>query len=314
MRTGIVTNTRITGATAAGTYASIADEDWEGHIPAKFAHHPTHEDCKDIGRQLVENHPGKNLNVILGGGSRYLLGKNTTHPITGKAGHREDGQNLFTTWTEHRKETGLPQEKYRVVHNREELIKAKDDRSLDFIFGIFSENDLSYDMERDSQKEPNLEEMTETALNLMKKNEKGFLLVIESGLIDMAHHENYGNLALYETLAFDRAVNKAKTMVSINDTLIVVTADHSQALTMNGYPLRGDNIMGVAGRDDETNKPFTTLMYSTGPGYKKNRTDAAAIDTCKNRICLLMKYRIYLTRFIFLNQLHSNTEVMRVCI
>ena len=37
--------------------------------------------------------------------------------------------------------------------------------------------------------EPSLQEMTETAIKILKKNNKGFFLMVEGGRIDHAHHE-----------------------------------------------------------------------------------------------------------------------------
>ncbi|TOF85906.1 alkaline phosphatase, partial [Vibrio parahaemolyticus] len=61
-RTGVVTSTRVTHATPAGTYAHVADRDWEcdGAISAE-----DEELCpavKDIATQLVEEEPGKSIN------------------------------------------------------------------------------------------------------------------------------------------------------------------------------------------------------------------------------------------------------------
>lgn len=43
----------------------------------------------------------------------------------------------------------------------------------------------------------------------------------------------------------NNAVELAVNMTSEEDTLIVVTADHSHVFTMGGYPSRGRNILGV---------------------------------------------------------------------
>lgn len=52
-------------------------------------------------------------------------------------------------------------------------------------------------------------------------------------------------MALDEAVRFDEAVAAAVAMTSTDDTLIVVTADHSHSLTMNGYPERGNDILGT---------------------------------------------------------------------
>lgn len=39
-------------------------------------------------------------------------------------------------------------------------------------------------------KEPRLFEMTEQAIKVLQKNEKGFYLFVEGGKIDLAHHGN----------------------------------------------------------------------------------------------------------------------------
>lgn len=65
--------------------------------------------------------------------------------------------------------------------------------------------------------------------------------------------------------------------VDLDETLVVVTADHSHVLTMNGYPKRGNDILGLADVSDVDGKPFTTLMFTNGPGYNYSSIDGKVI-------------------------------------
>ncbi|GBP74391.1 Alkaline phosphatase, tissue-nonspecific isozyme [Eumeta japonica] len=56
--TGLVTTMRVTHATPAPLYAHSANRRWECE-----ANMPKSSPCKDIARQLVEDEPGKNINV-----------------------------------------------------------------------------------------------------------------------------------------------------------------------------------------------------------------------------------------------------------
>ena len=71
-----------------------------------------------------------------------------------------------------------------------------------------------------------------------------FLSIGTGARIDHAHHDGRARVALDETVAFDEAVRVAKEMTSDDDTLIVVTADHSHAFTSGSYSSRGNDILG----------------------------------------------------------------------
>merc|ERR1719397_195488 len=98
---------------------------------------------------------------------------------------------------------------------------------------------------RGEVKEPSLTEMTRQAIIKLASSKTGFVLMVEGGRIDHAHHMNLAKKALVETLELERAVEEALSLTKREETLIIVTADHSHAITMNGYPERGNPILGV---------------------------------------------------------------------
>ena len=68
--------------------------------------------------------------------------------------------------------------------------------------------------------------------------------IVSGGRIDHAHHNSLAMKALEETMAFEEAIGRALALTSSEDTLIVVTADHSHVFTVGGYPARGQPILG----------------------------------------------------------------------
>lgn len=50
--------------------------------------------------------------------------------------------------------------------------------------------------------------MTESALKILKRNKRGFLLVVEGGMIDQAHHRGHAKRALSEVAAMDDAIKR----------------------------------------------------------------------------------------------------------
>ena len=66
----------------------------------------------------------------------------------------------------------------------------------------------------------------------------------EGGMIDKAHHKNWAKKAFEETLELEKAVKVALELTNEDETLMIVTADHSHSITMNGYPKRGNDILG----------------------------------------------------------------------
>ncbi len=70
------------------------------------------------------------------------------------------------------------------------------------------------------------------------------VIVCVGARIDWGHHANSAYTALQETIALDAAVERAFRLTRRQDTLIVVTADHSHAFSIQGYSERGQDILG----------------------------------------------------------------------
>ena len=87
--------------------------------------------------------------------------------------------------------------------------------------------------------------------------------VILAGRIDHAHHKSLARKALTETLELNKAVQKARDMTSVQDTLIVSTADHSHVFTISGYPLRGHPILGKCMQVRQGNVGWFACLLAT---------------------------------------------------
>ncbi|XP_015230834.1 PREDICTED: alkaline phosphatase, tissue-nonspecific isozyme isoform X2 [Cyprinodon variegatus] len=259
---GIVTTTRLTHATPSAAYAHCVDRDWysDNEMPPEALQ----SGCKDIARQLFENIP--NIDVLMGGGRKYMHPKNMSdveYPNQAKhSGTRNDGRNLVEEWKARMKD------KAHYVWNKNQLLSL-DPRNVDYLLGIFEPNDMSYDLERNSDTDPSLTEMVDVAIKILKKNPNGFYLLVEGGRIDHGHHEGKAKQALHEAVEMDRAIGRADLLTSTLDTLTVVTADHSHVFSFGGYTHRGSTIFGLAPMSSDIDqKPFTSILYGNGPGYK----------------------------------------------
>ena len=272
LSTGVVTTARLTHATPGACYAHTADRDWEAD--ADLLQDARQNNFPDIARQLIEFSYGDGLEVALGGGRTKFISNQTIDPeYDNRKGERLDGRDLPKEWTTKYKNSDY-------VWNKQQF-DAIDPKKTKHLLGLFETSHLQYEHDRrnDRAGEPSLTEMTTKAIDVVSNNKKGYFLMVEAGRIDHAHHDGNAFRALTDTIELSNAVRAALSKVNLNETLIVVTADHSHTFTMAGYPVRGNNILGLVREVDnngmleekpkgDTNKmPYTTLGYANGEGY-----------------------------------------------
>ncbi|WP_283936049.1 alkaline phosphatase [Acinetobacter sp. VT 511] len=95
------------------------------------------------------------------------------------------------------------------------------------VLGLFADGGLDKLIDRTAAT-PSLAEMTNTAIDRLSSNDKGFFLMVEGSQIDWAGHDNDIVGAMSEmddfAAAFQAAIDFAK---KDGETLVVATADHS---------------------------------------------------------------------------------------
>lgn len=278
LATGIISTARITHATPAATYAHVPNRNWESdaQLPAAAAA----AGCRDIARQLVEFSHGDGIEVVLGGGRAPFLPADMADPEYPEVnGIRADGRNLIEAWQQ-----ANPSGRY--VWNQagfDSLSAAMDGPVL----GLFEPSHMQFEADRadDAAGEPSLAEMTGFAIDKLARAGSGYFLMVEGGRIDHAHHAGNAYRALGDTLAMADAVQAAMNLTDPADTLILVTADHSHTMTISGYPRRGNPILGKVETPlgelatDLKGRPYTTLGYANGPGFRETLPDLRNVDT-----------------------------------
>lgn len=281
MGTGVVSTARITHATPAGAYAHTPNRNWESSAT-------TPDDaqalgCQDIASQLVAMPFGDGIDVILGGGRREFMPTEMSDPeYPNKQGARDDGRNLIDEWL-------AADSNRRYAWNGDTIAQwlAAPEPLSGQLMGLFEPSHMQYeaDRARDPGKEPSLRDMTALAVKQLSAKKEGYFLLVEAGRIDHAHHFSNAFRALGDTVALSEAVQWVVDNVDLSETLILVTADHSHTMTISGYPRRGNPILGTVEMEpgkpmlDATGKPYTTLSYANGPGYRKRRPDLSDVDT-----------------------------------
>jgi alkaline phosphatase len=209
MAIGIVTNTEVEDAT-----------------PAAMVAHTRRRAAYD---EIVEQFFAARPDVLMGGGSANFLPQSA-------GGKRKDDIDYVARF----RDAGYP-----IATTKAELdaVSAKSDTGK--LLGLFASGNMDGALDRKLLKggsvrkfpdQPDLTDQVEAALKVLAKNDAGFFLMVESGLIDKYAHLLDMERAVYDTIMLDNAVRLAREWARTrgDDTLILVVSDHNHPNSLVG--------------------------------------------------------------------------------
>jgi len=204
----------------------VSDAELQDATPgAMVAHTRRRADKQYIADQLLAS----KAEVILGGGAAYF------YPQSAKGSKRKDENNLIDAF----KTDG-----YQVALTKQELIAAAENKNTKKLFGVFHPDNMDGSLDRLFLKkntvsqypnQPDLTEMTQSAIDVLSRNPNGFFLMVEAALIDKFNHPLDWERAAFDTIMLSNAVQVAKDFAKTHpDTLIIVTPDHTHSGSISG--------------------------------------------------------------------------------
>ena len=225
--TGLVTDTKLTDPTSAAFYAHPADGN----------------DVEKIAAEFVD---GAKIDIAMGGGAAQFL------PAP-KGGERQDGRDLLLE---------LRGNGFDILRTRSEL-EAVPAWRRPKLFGAFKNAELAFANQVEERgRQPSLSDMVRRGIQLLQYNARGYLLVIDAGLMRKAAQENNGERTLMQTLELDRAVAVARRYAGQKSTIIVCGDVAIGGMNLNGFPFRQDSGIALLGLNS-AGQPWIT--WATGP-------------------------------------------------
>jgi alkaline phosphatase len=170
------------------------------------AHHYSRKDYKSISSQMAY----QNLDVMFGGGNDFVS---------------DDMKNHFDT---------------RNIKYIKDDIAGFRALKREKAWALFGDRELPYDLDRDKNVIPSLEEMTSKAIDILSQNKNGFFLMVEGSKVDWAAHANDVVGCITEFIAFDNAVGAAIDFAKKDgNTTVIVLPDHGNSgFSIGNYNLK----------------------------------------------------------------------------
>jgi alkaline phosphatase len=223
---GLVTNTRVSDATPASFITHVVNRSKENDI------------CDQYVKSDVE--------VLFGGGLRNWLPKSINHEDSKEykkyaslipkhiklSSKRNDEKDIIDL----AKKSG-----YEVLFSKDQLNRSRSEKVLGLFASSYMPDVLTHRAakEEGSEQVPSLTEMTAKALEILSRDDDGFFLVVESGLIDLASHFNDAGALLHEMLELDRTIGAVLSWMEHNpNSILIVTADHGTGAFTFAYSRR----------------------------------------------------------------------------
>jgi alkaline phosphatase len=184
--------------------------------------------------------------VLMGGGAEYFL------PASVPGGKRKDGKDLIAAFRV---------KGHTIARNTAELKAASGTKLL----GLFADEDMDFDVDRDPAKEPSTAEMAAAAINtLARQSPNGFVLLVENENTDTAGHANDAASLMRALWAFDDAVKVALEFQRRSpDTLLIITGDHETGGFSPTYALKDLSRLSSANRFYAGDEQFRMLERIT---------------------------------------------------
>ena len=200
MSIGHKTNNGMTGMTPDGTRMSTVMEAAKsagkriGLVTTAAVHDATpaafaaHAKSRREAQAIVDQFLALEPDVLLGGGRDFFLPKGTG------GGRRTDGRDVLAAFGARG---------YDVVQTPAALGEARGRR----LVGLFADEDLDHEIDRDAKEQPSTAEMTAAALRVLSAdNPNGFVLLVENEGIDTAGHRNDAAALMRDLWALDDAL------------------------------------------------------------------------------------------------------------
>jgi alkaline phosphatase len=204
--------------------------------PASFiAHQANRGSYEDIATDFLKT----DIDVFIGGGLDHFA-------------KRKDGRDLTVE---------LKNKGYKVETDLKKIGKVKKGKLAGFTAEVHNG--------RMAERGDMLPVATETALNILDNNKKGFFLMIEGSQIDWGGHAGSTIYVTEDMLDFDRVIGQALEFAAKDkETLIIVTADHETGgMAITG----GDMDKGVVKAAFPTGGHTAVMVpvFSYGPGAEE---------------------------------------------